>query len=243
MAGSLATSNPDTKLRVAESFLSIQGEGILTGVPSWFLRLSGCNLRCRWCDTPYASWSPEGPTLPLDEILALCDRERGPAQHVVLTGGEPMLFEGVEALTAGFRERGLHITIETAGTVFRAVECDLMSISPKLASSTPDEDSGWAARHEASRLSFDVLRRLIEAYPFQFKFVVGDRAESDFAEIESIMGELPGVPSDRVLIMPEGTDSATLHARARTLVEPCIQRGWRLCPRLHIDLFGNTKGT
>src|SRR5438067_9132328 len=101
---------------IAEVFYSIQGEGELTGVPSVFVRTSGCNLRCSWCDTKYASWSPEGEEMSVDAIL---DRVLGypAARHCVLTGGEPMLAKGIHELAAKLRELGKHITIETAGTL------------------------------------------------------------------------------------------------------------------------------
>ena len=99
---------------ISEIFYSVQGEGVLTGVPSIFIRTSGCNLRCRWCDTPYASWNPEGEELNVAEIL---DRIATwpAARHVVLTGGEPMVARGIHELAGALKERGLHITIETAG--------------------------------------------------------------------------------------------------------------------------------
>jgi 7-carboxy-7-deazaguanine synthase len=229
------------KLRIAEIFTSLQGEGIWMGVPSTFVRVSGCNLRCSWCDTPYASWYPEGPTLTLDAIVSKV--LESDIRHVVLTGGEPMLFEPIEELTQELKKRDKVITIETAGTVFREVECDLMSISPKLANSTPDSESGWQERHEATRLDRAPLRKLVETYDVQLKFVVDPARPEDFAEIEDILASLPPVMPDRILLMPEGTDSAILHERQRNLVAPCLQRGWRLAPRLHVDLFGHTRGT
>ena len=141
-------------MKVSEIFYSIQGEGILTGVPSVFVRLSGCNLRCVWCDTPYTSWNPEGCNLPLDEILASV---RGySATHVVLTGGEPMIFAECVELTRQLKQASLlHVTVETAGTVYQPVACDLMSISPKLGTSTPFEREGgrWAATARPAALS------------------------------------------------------------------------------------------
>lgn len=227
-------------LRVAEIFASVQGEGIWTGIPSTFVRASGCNLRCVWCDTPYASWRPEGPVMAVDAILAEIDRLAMP--HAVLTGGEPMLFDAMEELAQGCRERGKKITLETAGTIYREIACDLMSISPKLAHSTPD-DPVWGPRHERERLKIDVLRRLIRDYEYQLKFVVNPEQGDDLTEIETLLEGLPNVDPQRVLIMPEGVVAETLHRRARLLVEPCMARGWRLSPRMHIDLFGDKRGT
>src|SRR5438094_9834086 len=191
-------------LKVAETFYSIQGEGTLTGVPSVFVRLSGCNLRCEWCDTPYASWKPEGEEKYLGTILS--DVRRTGATHVVITGGEPMIHVGIVELTKKLKELEHHITIETAGTVFESVVCDLMSISPKLANSTPTRREGgrWAAQHDRLRYQPDVLRRLMAAYPYQLKFVV--RQPGDMAEVRSIVQEIGG-DRERVLLMPEGTDA------------------------------------
>src|SRR5258708_21103264 len=100
---------------IAEIFYSLQGEGELTGVPSVFVRTSGCNLRCNWGDTPYASWQPEGRQQTVDEIVR--EVEKHPARHVVLTGGEPMIAKEIRELAAALKKLGYHITIETAATV------------------------------------------------------------------------------------------------------------------------------
>jgi len=230
------------KLRIAEIFASIQGEGIWLGTPSTFVRVSGCNLRCSWCDTPYASWNPEGPTLGLDEIVRRVEDCR--TEHVVLTGGEPMLFDGIEPLASRLKDLGHTITIETAGTVLRELPCDLMSISPKLSNSIPDAESGWAERHEGTRTNIPALSFLLKGYNHQLKFVVNpDTGKDDVAEIESLLALLPPTRPDRVLLMPEGIDSATLSRRLKALAPIAMVKGWRLSPRLHVDLFGNTRGT
>ena len=123
---------------ISEIFYSLQGEGELTGVPSVFVRTSGCNLRCNWCDTPYASWQPEGRQMTVSEIVAAVRLH--PARHVVLTGGEPMIAKDIHALAAALKDLAYHITIETAATIAPAgIACDLASLSPKLKNSTPDE--------------------------------------------------------------------------------------------------------
>jgi 7-carboxy-7-deazaguanine synthase len=238
-------------LPIAETFLSVQGEGKLTGVPSHFIRVSGCNLRCTWCDTPYTSWSPEGSPRAIEELVEEAARSGGGSgeggRHVVVTGGEPMIFEGVAPLCRGLRERGLHVTIETAGTVFRSVECDLMSLSPKLATSTPregdprDPGGAWRRRHEAHRINLGALQALIDAHPQrQLKFVVCGPA--DLAEIEVLLGRLRGWTADDVMLMPEGVEPPSAAIR-QWLAGECVRHGWRYCPRLHIELFGNRRGT
>jgi 7-carboxy-7-deazaguanine synthase len=227
-------------MKVSEIFYSIQGEGILAGVPSVFMRLSGCNLRCVWCDTPYTSWSPEGHDMPLDEILK---QVRGyGASHVVLTGGEPMIFPECVELTRRLKQASLlHLTVETAGTVYQPVACDLMSISPKLANSTPREREGgrWAAQHDRLRYQPDVLRKLTSEYTYQLKFVVTE--PEDMPEIEAIVKEI-GADPRQVVLMPEGIGAEALRHRARWLAELCKQHGFRYSPRLHIDIWGNQRG-
>jgi 7-carboxy-7-deazaguanine synthase len=217
---------------VSEVFFTVQGEGILTGVPSVFVRLSGCNLRCTWCDTPYTSWNATGQTLAID---ALVDQVRGfGAQHVVLTGGEPMLQERAGELLA--RLDGLHRTVETAGTVFRDWPIELLSLSPKLSGSTPS--GTWAARHDARRLPRDVLERLLVRYPdHQVKWVV--QTDAELAEIDAL--ELDVRP-DRMLLMPEGRTAEQLNARMPWVVDACKQRGWRVCDRMHVRVWGDRRG-
>lgn len=224
-------------MKIAEIFYSVQGEGGLVGVPSVFVRTSGCNLRCVWCDTPYTSWRPEGEELSLDEILARVDTHT-PARHVVLTGGEPMIAPQVVELTERFRARGLHITVETAGTVFHPVTCDLMSISPKLAHSTPA--GSWAATHERLRIQPEALGQLMQSYEYQLKFVVAD--PNDLDEIRSLLEQLAADRS-KVVLMAEGIDAAVLRERGRWLAEICKREGFRFSPRLHVDLYGNMRGT
>ena len=227
-------------MKIAEIFYSIQGEGSLAGVPSVFIRTSGCNLRCTWCDTPYTSWQPEGRDFSVEQIL---EQVAGfsSAQHVVITGGEPMIAPEIVALTRQLRNAGRHITVETAGTIYTPVACDLMSISPKLSNSTPRDREGgrWAAQHERLRYQPDILRQLIANYSYQLKFVV-QRVE-DLQEIR-LMVEALAVAPQNVMLMPEGTTREAVQERGRWIAETCKSTGYRYSPRLHVDLWGDRRG-
>jgi 7-carboxy-7-deazaguanine synthase len=222
-------------LKIAELFYSIQGEGSLVGVPSFFIRTSGCNLRCAWCDTPYASWQPEGVEMSVEQIVD--EAKASAARHVVVTGGEPMIAPEIVPLTERLRERGLHITIETAGTVFQPVACHLMSISPKLSNSTPA--GSWAGRHDGLRLQPAVLRELMARYEYQLKFVIGK--PEDVAEARRLAESL-GAGAGRVILMPEGVDRDILRERGVWLAEICKAEGFRFSPRLHVELWGARRG-
>ncbi|MDI9397639.1 MAG: 7-carboxy-7-deazaguanine synthase QueE [Candidatus Pacebacteria bacterium] len=229
-------------MRIAEIFHSIQGEGLLAGVPSIFIRTSGCNLRCHWCDTPYASWKPEGPEMSVEEILKKITEWN--CDHVVLTGGEPMIAPDLPKLATVLKKQNKHITIETAGTILpNGIPCDLASLSPKLSNSTPppERDPAWAKKHESTRLQPEVISEWIRKYPFQLKFVVS--SENDLTEIKDLLSRLPPVPLHQILLMPEGIDLKTLATRSPWLVDICKREGFRFCPRLQIELFGHTHGT
>ncbi len=310
-------------MRIAEIFRSLQGEGRLTGVDSLFVRVSGCNLRCGFCDTPYASWSPEGEDLSVDEILdrinviplnvilseaknlsvqhpsaVSIDRVQGsgfrvqqsspishpssliphpssfpPASslqpptsnHVVLTGGEPMLFAELIPLSTALRNAGWHITIETSGTLYLPVACDLMSISPKLSNSTPFScatgsasasmcdppcatgsasasmyDPRWPHRHESNRHRPQVVNRLISEYDYQIKFVIDTPA--DCQEAEEYLTSMPQIDRARVMLMPQGTDPEELAAKTQWLEPYCAAHSLLFCPRRHVEWFGPGRG-
>jgi 7-carboxy-7-deazaguanine synthase len=227
-------------MRISEIFYSIQGEGRLSGVPSVFIRTSGCNLRCVWCDTPYTSWSPDGKEMGLDEILHAI--ESYPLDHVVLTGGEPLLSLEIEDLSVRLKTAGGHVTIETAATIFKPVSCDLVSMSPKLSNSTPwqKQNGRFAAMHDQHRLNYNVVQQFIDSYDYQLKFVV-DR-EQDFAEVRQIVDALRNVDTSRVLIMAQARNRRQLHQKSRWIVELCKKFGYGYSPRLHIELYGNRRG-
>jgi 7-carboxy-7-deazaguanine synthase len=224
-------------VRISEVFHSIQGEGQFADMPSVFVRTTGCNLRCWFCDTPYTSWNPEGRHI---DWMTVAERVREfGCEHVVLTGGEPLLQPDVVPLTRQLGQWGLFVTIETAGTVYRPVHADLVSLSPKLANSTPD-DPVWTARHERLRTNRSVMQRLMDEYPYQLKFVI-DRPE-DVTEVPTFLNGFPDVSPDRVWLMPQGIEGEGLDAKAQWLRPEADRLGYRFSPRRHIELFGNVRG-
>lgn len=228
-------------MRIAEIYRSVQGEGLLTGEPSVFVRTSGCNLRCWFCDTPYTSWHPEGGDMSTDEIVAQVEEWDCP--NVVVTGGEPMLYAELIPLCQRLHAIGRHITIETAGTLDLPVVCNLMSISPKFASSAPSAEKHphWRRRHERERHRPEVIRRLVRDYPYQLKFVID--APADFEELSRYLAEFPEVACERVLLMPQGIEQAELDARALWLRPFCEANRFVFCPRKHIEWYGPVRGT
>lgn len=221
---------------IAETFSSIQGEGMLAGVPSFFIRTSGCNLRCTWCDTPYTSWQPEGDRRSVRELIAAATVAG--LHNVVVTGGEPLLQREIGELTRALAANGHHITVETAGTVAPEFDCHLLSVSPKTSNSDPE--GRFRERHRALRANLAPLRRLLARHPEnQLKFVV--QGEGDVGEILALVERL-GAARERVLLMPEGRTAEQVAAHAPAVASLCLRHGFRYTPRLHFELFGAGRG-
>jgi len=238
-------------LPINELFCSLQGEGKLSGIPSVFVRTSGCNLRCWFCDSYHTSWEPTGAWLSIDDIVdEILSYEQ--ADHVVFTGGEPMIHEESVALLDELADYGYHTTVETNGTIYRDAAIDLASISPKLASSTPTAerdpkgDGEWADRHDQRRIDMDALSGLVDSYDSQLKFVVTGR--DDMAEIESLIERVreatsTTVPDENILLMPEGMTREELDAKRNDIAELAMEYGYRYTPRLHVDLWNDAPRT
>ncbi|AWB28512.1 7-carboxy-7-deazaguanine synthase QueE [Halococcoides cellulosivorans] len=237
-------------LPINELFYSLQGEGILAGVPTVFVRTSGCNLRCWFCDSYYTSWEPNHSWMEIEGVVD--EVQSHDADHVVLTGGEPLLHENSVRLLDELNKSGYHITVETNGTIYRDAPIDLVSISPKLASSTPTEkkdpqgDGEWASRHENNRINLEALASLVDDHEFQLKFVITDR--NDMVEIEELLGEIRAATTSRiadsaVLLMPEGMTREQLDETRKIVAELAMEYGYRYTPRLHVDLWNDEPGT
>ncbi len=255
----------ESALPINELFYSLQGEGRLAGTPSVFVRTSGCNLRCWFCDSYHTSWEPTGAWLTVADIVENV-RAYEKADHVVLTGGEPLVHEPSVELLEALAADGYHTTVETNGTIYRDAPIDLASISPKLASSTPtperrpptnaadddgsheartDDERRWEHRHENRRIDLTALARLVDAYETQLKFVVTDAG--DMPEIEQLLEQLRDVTdatlSDDVVLMPEGMTRTQLDRTRTTVAALALEYGYRYTPRLHVDLWNDAPGT
>lgn len=183
--------------------------------------------------------------MTLEQILT--EVAKHSARHVVVTGGEPMIAKGIREFITMLQAQRKHVTIETAGTVSPdGLQVDLASLSPKLANSTPAEDkagAAWVQRHEQTRLQPAVLREWLESsLNYQLKFVIS--TESDLCEAQAVIASIGiPVPPEKVLLMPEGISLESMRTRYPLLINACLTYGYRLSPRLHIELFGNKRGT
>ncbi|MFH0988983.1 MAG: 7-carboxy-7-deazaguanine synthase QueE [bacterium] len=234
-------------MQISEIFHSIQGEGMLAGTPSVFIRTSICNLRCWWCDTPYTSWAPELEQMTVSQIYSrvrhLAANQASPSRHVVITGGEPLLQRHeLPDLCAILSADGYHCTIETNATIFIPLRAQLISMSPKLSNSTPR--GKFERSHERYRLRPDVISQYLELYRppdanVQFKFVID--SENDLIEVERL-AQQASIPLENILLMPQAREQDELREKTEWLKTLCQRRGYRLSPRLHIELFGNRRG-
>jgi len=225
-------------MRINEIFYSLQGEGFFAGVPSVFVRLAGCPLRCRWCDAKYTWEQTAGTTYSIAKIVEIV--QKWPCKFVVITGGEPMINSDLPKLVQELKASGKHVTIETAGIAYMPdMFCDLMSISSKLSNSAP-EDAKLAAVHEDSRLDVAVLRELIDNYKYQLKFVVD--SQDDVHEIQQTIEKVGNIDSNKVMLMPQAATRDELLSKSPMVAEICKSTGYTFCQRLQVMLWNNERG-
>ncbi|MHC4586537.1 MAG: 7-carboxy-7-deazaguanine synthase QueE [Planctomycetota bacterium] len=223
---------------INEIFYSLQGEGFLAGVPSVFVRLAGCPLQCRWCDTKYAWDQRAGEDYNISDIVKTIQQWH--CKFIVITGGEPMINPDLPQLVHQLKTAGKHITIETAGIAYVSdIPCDLMSISPKLSNSTADEAKA-SAGHKDSRLDIAVLQELVDNYEYQFKFVVD--SQGDLPEIRQTIEKIDSVNPEKVMLMSQAATRDELFTKSPIVAEMCKQTGFAFSQRLQVLLWNNQRG-
>lgn len=236
-------------MRIVEEFKSCQGEGKYIGVPSYFIRTTGCNLRCAWknpdgsvtkCDTPYTSWNPEmGKTFDINKFI--WNNKKEPiGSHVVITGGEPLLQIDISDVVKTLQNNHYEVTLETNGTIFNPnIHNAFLSISPKLKSSYAATGKELD-KHTANNHFLEPTRQWMSSdNDYQIKFVCN--SEDDLKEILNIQKQL-SIPSNKIYLMPQGITKEQLRERQKTLFEACIKYNYNYAPRLHIEVFGNKRG-
>jgi len=237
-ASSPVGTGPARTLWIAESFAgTIQGEGPSAGTPAMFIRTSGCNLACAWCDTPY-TWDGTRFDLPAErarrsvpELTAWAAAR--PEPLAVLTGGEPLMQQrALVPLARALAGLGKRVEVETNGTYAPTADLTCLgvhfNVSPKLASAgMPGERA----------IRPDVLEAFAATPSRVFKFVVGNPADLD--QVDALVTRC-GLTE--VWVMPEGTTPGAVIDGMRTLVPAAVRRGYRISPRLHVLLWGDERG-
>ena len=231
------------KLLLAESpYTCVQGEGKYMGVPHILVRMTGCPLRCSWCDTPYASWVPENIKYSWDDLEDFTN-DNLHLSHVMITGGEPTANPKLlQELCYFFNSKGFHITIETAGYKFVETVADFISLSPKFKSSAPTETPFVyiAAKHEKARTNYEDMKKLIKYHnDYQVKVVICSR--DDWDETKHIKLIL-NVNSRKIWCMPEGRTDEELQENRQMVIETCIEESYNYSDRLQVVAYGDKRG-
>ena len=219
----------DDKFMVCEFLNTIQGEGLLQGIPSILVKLYGCNLKCKWCD------NNEG----ISEYVIMCKEEilkrlqEVNCRYAIISGGEPTLYKGLNGLILLLKQNGIHVTVETNSTIITQLDCDLVSMSPKLAHS---QDNNIRNIQFASRINFEAINYYIMHNNYQIKFVCRNTDE-DFQEVISILSKLDKVDWRNVMIMPLAATRQQLYEIQQELVRLCIKYNLRYMNRLQLQIW------
>lgn len=222
-------------MRVVEVFKTIQGEGILTGVVSVFVRFAGCNLRCKWCDEKASQDFDAGQNLSISELLIKMKKYK--CKNVVITGGEPLLQVDIVDFTKQLKKEGYFITIETNTTLKKKVVCDLVSMSPKLSNSAYYKAN--INKFNKIRLNIDAIKYYIKNYNYQIKFVVS--SEIDIKEIKKVLSKIKNYDKSMILMMPLASSRKQLYNIQKKIVKIGIENNLRYCNRLQLQIWGKGK--
>jgi len=239
------------KININEAFYTLQGEGKYLGTPSMFIRTNGCNMRCQWknldgsftkCDTPYTSWEQEQiKPLTIEEVINIVDDKKKKylgLEHIVITGGEPFLQPHLPELIEGLKNKGYKITVETNGTLYKPTKADLISLSPKLNSSTPRGVKETPIHQKAQLRYRDSIKQFLsDDNDLAFKFVYNN----NISEINKFVNHF-GIDRRTVYLMPQGITKKQLQLKQQELFSLCMREGYNYTPRMHVDVFGDKRG-
>jgi len=242
---------------IVDLHLCCQGEGRDFGVPAILIRMSGCNMNCQFkdsvCDSAYTSWRPESGRYSLKDIDNFA-KANPQIKYAFITGGNPSFKPSLlQMIIRTLKANNLYVAIEDNGTLyFPFRDIDFVTLSPKLSNSVPvpgqivndptmkdyvvtqqDKD-----KHEKYRTRYESMKRWIENYDYQLKFVISEKEQLE--EVEALV-ELIGADKSKVYLMPEGINREQLNSRRQWLVELCIETGYRFTDRLHIVTYDNKR--
>jgi 7-carboxy-7-deazaguanine synthase len=239
----------EIKMKIVEEFSSIQGEARYIGIPSYFIRTTGCNLRCAWknpnstitkCDTPYTSWSPEkGRDFNIEEFLK--NNKNKAFKHIVITGGEPTMQSDLPEIVRELQRNNYKVTLETNGTRFvPGIYNAFISISPKTKSSYAAIGRELDIHTHNNEHMIDSVRKWVNSCnDYQLKFVYNSKG--DLGEILRMQEEL-SVPSDKIYLMAQGITTKQLGDKSKEIIDICMRYNYNFAPRLHIEVWGNVRG-
>jgi 7-carboxy-7-deazaguanine synthase len=217
-----------SKIKVSEVFASVQGEGVNMGKPAIFLRLSGCNLRCRWCDS-IKKWRG-GKWISIEEVFFKIAKliKTSKIYHLVITGGEPLLQQNkIYKLLCKLKKVYAFTTeLETNGTIkpFKKLVnlIDYFSVSPKLA---------FSGNKFTRRIKTNLLGAYAKMPNAFFKFVVDKK--NHLIEVETIVNKCK-IPKNRIFLMPQAKTKAQLLKKTKLVKALARQFSCRFSGRLHI---------
>ena len=214
-------------MKVNEIFQSIQGEGLQLGLPAWFIRFSGCNLDCHWCDSKYAKTGTMTSAHKLvNDLQIKSEINKITCKNVIITGGEPFIQRDLYKLVKMLHHEGYKIYIETNGTIYKQeiIGFATFIVSPKLQFLNPKY--------------IDALRKWTTVS--SFKFVIGSKKEFDQAvDLCKKLNKF-----DDVYFMPKGTNEKVLKSKMLSIAEWIKDLGWgQLTMRMQIYLWGLKRKT
>lgn len=230
-----------TVLPIVDLHTCIQGEGKFSGVPHILIRFTGCVLRCKWCDTPYSSITPEKGRFTLSQVKDFV-LSYPQIKHAMITGGSPTLHPNyLVQIVNLLKKEKIHVTIETEGTRFVQTNADFISLSPKFESSAPDKVKQSDAWLHHCRLinNYDVMKKMIACHKdYQVKPVI--TCQDDLLEVFTLKVNL-NIPASKIYLMPQGITPEEIVKASPQLIEFCIDNGFNYCPRIHTIIYGNKR--